>query len=369
LNDLQVDLVDRIYEAAVVPELWAELLHDISVEHEFVGGVMFTLSAQDRRAVGSKGVEEVFEVFLRDGWASRSSRAERTVEKNHPGFVRDQDLFTEEEIERDPMYRELLEPFGLGWVAGSVINCPNGDHVALSFERAKALGPTPLGTLATFDGFRPHLARAAMVSARLDRERSLAKVSALSAIGLPAAVLTADGRALAVNEELAALAPQLTIGARDVVRFGDAGATALLAETLAMKRDAAVGRSFPVKGARGAAPAVIHVLPVRRAAQDVFSMATWLLAATPLGRQAPPDATILAGLFDLTPAEARIARELVAGRTLTEIATAHGVADSTVRNQLRAVFHKTGATRQAELVLMCGGTRRLTTGVPPRVSA
>ena len=55
-------------------------------------------------------------------------------------------------------------------------------------------------------------------------------------------------------------------------------------------------------------------------------------------------------LFDLTPSEARVARGLAVGETLEEIASAGGVAITTVRSQLRQVLEKTGCTRQAEVV-------------------
>jgi DNA-binding CsgD family transcriptional regulator len=55
-------------------------------------------------------------------------------------------------------------------------------------------------------------------------------------------------------------------------------------------------------------------------------------------------------LFDLTPSEARVARGLAVGETLKGIASAGGVAISTVRSQLRQVLEKTGCARQAELM-------------------
>ena len=59
---------------------------------------------------------------------------------------------------------------------------------------------------------------------------------------------------------------------------------------------------------------------------------------------------LVRSLFDLTPAEARVARSLSAGETLDDIAETGGVSRNTVRTQLRGVMEKTGCTRQAELV-------------------
>ncbi len=62
------------------------------------------------------------------------------------------------------------------------------------------------------------------------------------------------------------------------------------------------------------------------------------------------NAKVLRELYQLTPAEARLAHMLVSGDALTDIAEKLGVSHNTVRNQLKSVFSKTGTKRQAELV-------------------
>ena len=55
-------------------------------------------------------------------------------------------------------------------------------------------------------------------------------------------------------------------------------------------------------------------------------------------------------LFGLTPAETRLALELLKGADLRESALALGTSPTTVRNQLAAIFAKTDVNRQAELI-------------------
>lgn len=350
------DIVDKIYEAAALPELWSEVFQELSNQHGFIGAGMFSANPQFQRGVSSPGIAAALQAFFSGGWQLRNCRAARTAALNYPGFVRDQDILTDEEIATDPMYVDFLRPHGLGYGAGSVVNCPSGDQIVFNFERADAHGPTPAEVLTELDKIRPHLARAGVFSARLDLERSQAQVSALAGLGLPAAVLTPNGRALAMNKLFERLTDQVDVGAWNAVTLNDAAADKLLAEAVARPVGVtAAGRSIPVKAAGEAPPTVVHLLPVRRSARDVFSRAAWLVVATPLGTGAAPDATILAGLFDLTPAEARVARGLIEGLSVAEIAVRHGLAESTVRNQLRVVFAKTGASRQSELVLMCSG--------------
>jgi PAS domain S-box-containing protein len=68
---------------------------------------------------------------------------------------------------------------------------------------------------------------------------------------------------------------------------------------------------------------------------------------------------LLIQTFRLTPAEARLVAELVTGKGLPELAVEFGLSVSTLRNQLKSVFRKTGTSRQSELV-----SRVLSSAVP-----
>ena len=57
-------------------------------------------------------------------------------------------------------------------------------------------------------------------------------------------------------------------------------------------------------------------------------------------------------LLGLTAAEQRVARGLLEGLTLAEVAGRNGVSRETVRTQLRAMLAKTGTRRQGELLMV-----------------
>lgn len=61
---------------------------------------------------------------------------------------------------------------------------------------------------------------------------------------------------------------------------------------------------------------------------------------------------LLMQLFDLTPAEADIARALAHGDALEDIAAALDISPHTVKTHLQKLFRKTGTCRQGELVAM-----------------
>lgn len=109
-------------------------------------------------------------------------------------------------------------------------------------------------------------------------------------------------------------------------------------------------QSIAVPASAALPPSVVHLLPVRRAARDVLTGADDMLIVTEIGQQPAPDGAVLSSLFDLTPAEARIAASLATGATLAATAAALSISVSTTRSHLSAVFSKTGTARQAELV-------------------
>lgn len=81
-----------------------------------------------------------------------------------------------------------------------------------------------------------------------------------------------------------------------------------------------------------------------------------MLILTPQQSSQPADSLWLGSMFDLTPAEARVASALMTGAALESIATQHRVSLGTVRTQLRAIYEKTCTHRQAQLVALLHAT-------------
>jgi DNA-binding CsgD family transcriptional regulator len=77
---------------------------------------------------------------------------------------------------------------------------------------------------------------------------------------------------------------------------------------------------------------------------------------------AEPAHDIARQLFDFTPAEAQLAIELLNGLSLDEAVAKLGILRNTGRAHLRAIFSKTGVTRQSELVrVLLNGVLALST--------
>lgn len=350
-------IIDHIYEAAIVPEKWPDVLGVMSRAVGGDGGVLFTVARSDISWTTSPDLRDVFCEFVRDGWAALNPRPARMAALNHPGFVRDSDVFTLEEMEADPVYG-FYRRTGIGWNTGTMFDTPSGDSIVFSFERAFSKGPVPIEIVRQLDVVRPHLARGALLTARLGLERARSMANAMSALGLPGGVLDRRGRLVAANPLFEALVPATVQDRRDRMVLTNPTADALLQAALSAHRDliGAGSRSIPIVAAADRPAMIVHLLPIEGAAADVFVAMRTLVVVTPVDRAAVPKSEVLQGLFDLTPAEARVARGIGEARSIDAIATALGISRETVRSQLKAVLAKTGLTRQQQLVALLAGT-------------
>jgi DNA-binding CsgD family transcriptional regulator len=95
---------------------------------------------------------------------------------------------------------------------------------------------------------------------------------------------------------------------------------------------------------------VLHALPLSGEAALLFAPARALILVRDLDETAVPLEAHLRSVFGLTKAEARIALEVATGEGLKPVAERLGISMNTAHTQLRAVFEKTGTSRQAELV-------------------
>jgi DNA-binding CsgD family transcriptional regulator len=150
------------------------------------------------------------------------------------------------------------------------------------------------------------------------------------------------------------LGGQVQFRALDRLVLNDASANELLRAALpALGTGSATAvNSFALRGGNGQAAMVAHLVPIRRAAHDIFARSYALLIVTPVTARRSPPVELLRSLFDLTPSEARVARSLAAGDSLDDIAANGGVSRNTVRSQLQQVLEKMGCSRQAEVTAL-----------------
>lgn len=351
-------VTSMIYEAAVIPEMWPVALAQLGAAVQAFGAAL--VSVDHNASVRFVSTETYQQTYTRydalGGFNMHNPRAERAIAGRRFEFVPDTELCTIEELATDQMYELFLRPFGLGWTIGSPV--PSPSHDLTYFDLCRLQDDVPFGPseATLLNQFRPHLARAALLATRLELTRARATADILEKLGLAGAVLASDGTVLAANLLLDELSPRITTSAFDKLHVAHRPAASSLNLVLGAGHTAELPMSIPIP-ADGESPAlVLHVLPVERAAHDIFAKAGFIVFVTPVTRPDIPTADLISGLFDLSPAEAGVARGVAAGHTLQAIADKRDVSLETVRTQLKAVFEKTGTRRQIDLArLLLGG--------------
>jgi DNA-binding CsgD family transcriptional regulator len=345
----------RLYEAAIVPELWPDVLTKLGDVSNSAGAALRCINERGVHFTSSPVLDNIMTRFVNEGWDNRNSRRGNVMAKGLvgvPRFVNEDDYLAPGEAETDPMINELFRSEGFGWAAGFIQDLPHGDLVVLNLEQYYERGPIRGDALERLNTIYPHLARASVIAGRADFARVRSAIETLSALGLPAAALTPNMRVVLANDGFAAATHVWTTRGGDRIGLHDPVADGLLAGSIQNLDAPGAPRSIPVRAAAGGAlTAIVQVAPIRRAAHDIFgSTAAIVVLSEP--RQGTLAPTLIHSLFDVTPAELAVARGIAAGRTVTQLAQFSGRSVNTIRNQLQSVMTKMGCSRQVELALL-----------------
>lgn len=338
------DLTDQLYDAALMPNLWAGALEDLAAWAGGAGGVIVTFAPA--RAVLWRTVDRFSDeahAFSEGGGWERSLCTSRLLEHPSRRFQRVSDLMSAAELSEDPGERSLRR-LGVTDMTTLVTTLPTGEVGCLALSRWIADGPFDRIALRRLDDVRHHLSRAMLLAARLGLERCVAMTEALERLALPAAVLSADGRILAANALLAD-SEVIRLGAMDRLILRDRHAREDLTARLAVSP--AGHAAIPLRDADGALKGVFHVVALKGESRAFLTGASHLCYITEPAKPASSD--IFMAAFGLTAAEAAVAAKVASGNSVEQIAAQRGVAVSTLRSQLHSIFRKTGTSRQAEL--------------------
>ncbi|GGY97944.1 helix-turn-helix transcriptional regulator [Novosphingobium colocasiae] len=342
-------MIDRIYEAAVLPDGWSGVLEDIGRGVGAKGGLLIARSEDGARFAGSPEALAVAQDFVAAGHMEHNDRVPRLIARQHPGFETDLDFHTLDEMARLPMYADFLVPRGWPLAAATSLRSSGENHLVLTIEGFTKV-PELLGSVEHLDALRPHLARSAIMAAQLRLEQARGMIAALDIVGLPAAALNGR-RMMAAN---ALLQTRLEAGALAMaggLRLSDPQLDQMLQAAL----DAAGGHdgqgtSIALPGDGGHCRDVVHVLPLRGDARDIFSGITALVIFASVDKRPAIPADMLQSLFGLTAAEASIVQGLAAGQSVASLSEQAGKSAHTVKTQVKSVLAKVGVNRQADLI-------------------
>jgi DNA-binding CsgD family transcriptional regulator len=373
--------VSGIYDAALAPERWHELLGELI---EFLGCHRGMYGMDDRSGrVFSQvqlfhGVDEAAFALWEREFSNQDPWHEHHVRRGayREGFVLHHAATGAiEEVRRTEIYQECFRWGGADdRISITLVGSPSRVGF-LSVYRSESEGFFEAESVRRAVALAPHLVRAERIARRLRVEGGLTAALVATAEQSPHGVVVLDERGavrFASERALGMLAQEDGIALR-----GSRLAAAAPASRRALEEAVHAASTFPMSGVVPRAtfvtitrraslqPWQLLVCPVPARSRDELFVssdrdaAVLVLISDPAAERRPNEEALRL-LFGLTPALARLAASIAAGDTVSEYAERHRVTVGTARNQVKELFARTGARRQAELVrLLLSGVAQL----------
>ncbi|WP_421477240.1 helix-turn-helix transcriptional regulator [Agrobacterium tumefaciens] len=360
-NISSADIIDDIYEAALFPDRWANVIAAIGQRLDFWGGALTWGKGEDEAWLYPPNFQELMQAFMKGGWNHRNDRLTRAVREGQFSFVRDFDIFTPDEWAGLPIVRDFLMPRGLGYGVATQVAPPDHPEMTLLFERKLDRGVIGPETMAALGRLRPHIARSLTLATGLQRQKADAITLGLNAIGAPAAVLQASGRVLSTNNLFEATKKCISTRARDRILILDERINRLLYKALASGSVS----SLPLPTSEDRV-CILHVIPLRKDALDLSPNGSAIVLISQPSDTVADVTPLLKGLYDLTKGEARVALEILKGLSLPSVAKQLQISHETVRSNAKSIYAKTGSTGQTDLVRRLSVLTRYTIGEQER---
>ena len=359
------DLIGVIYDAAIDPSLW-----DGAIERaaHFAGGAGAGLFCKDVGAHHATiphrfGFQVPLPVELfRQIYPSAEGHFLGDLEQP----VATTDLMPFAELAQSELYRQWAEPQGFVDFVSAVLDRTTISAVIFGIFRHQRDGMVDDQVRRHMRLIAPHIRRAVLIGRMFEFKAAEVAtfVDTLDGLGAGMYLVDADGRLIHANA-----AGNAILGAGDILSSvrGRLVATDATVDQALREVFAAAGQGDVVLGTKGIAVPltakdgdryVAHALPLtsgarRRAGVAYTAVAALFVRKATLAVASAPQA--IGSAFKLTPTELRVLLAIVEVGGIPEVATAFGVAETTVRTHVGRLFEKTGTARQADLVKLVAG--------------
>jgi DNA-binding CsgD family transcriptional regulator len=310
----------------------------------------------------TESIGEAVDHYFSNGFNTRDVRVQRGAPLliRGEGVIIDQDFLTPEQMRDEPVYAECFFPHRLGWFAAIGIRL-YGSLWSLAIQRTLREGPFESEHKCALAKLSQPLTEVAMLSAAVGRTALAGATSALQSVRLPAIAIDRRGHVLDANFGVEGVLDESLDLKGKRLRAVDPGAQQQLDKLFERLFFTSDKESLPaepiVVRRQNKAPIIIQVLPVPCAARNPFLGARALLTFATLAPKSALRPTDLMRVFGLSPAEARLASIIAEGTSPEHAAERLRIARETARNQLKAIFGKTGTHRQGELVALLGAVK------------
>ncbi len=360
-------LIGDIYDAALQPSLWANVLENAA---RFVGGPAASVFSKDVaksvQVFYQFGIDPGYVQLYVDKYIKLDPSTNSQLFASVGDIISTKNFIAYDEFLETRFYKEWAHPQLLVDSANAVLEKSATDVAMFTVFRHKRDGLVNGEMRRRMQLLIPHVRRAVLVGRLLERRKSEAAAFADTFDGLSASMFLVEATGYIVHSNAAGRAllsaGDLLHAAGSRLVAGDPKIDELLQDAFmaAGRGDGAIG----VKGiglpltSRGGESYVAHVLPLtsgarRRAGTDYAAVAALFVHKAALDTPSPLEA--IAKAYKLTPTELRVLLAIVEVGGAPEVGGALGIAGSTVKTHLSRLYEKTGTSRQADLVKLVAG--------------
>ena len=362
------ELIGEIYDAALDLTLWRDV---VGKAGRFVGGRAAAIFSKSPIAgTGNVYYDSGIDPYYRDLYFEKYVKLDPSTTGHYFADIGQPiataDLMPYDEFLETQFYKEWAQPQGLVDFVSAVLDKSVTSAALFGVFRSERDGVVDDEVRRRMRLIVPHIRRAVLVGRLIDLKSAEAATFADTLDGLSAGIclIDASGRIVHANAAchviLDAGDPFCVTGGRLVARDAEVDQTLQALFAAAGDGDVAIGTqgiALPLTGQDGARY-IAHVLPLTSGARRLTGIAYAAVAAVfirkaALESPAPPE--VIARTYKLTPTELRVLLAIVEVGGVPEVATALGVAETTIKTHLGRLFVKTGAARQADLVKIVAG--------------
>lgn len=353
-------LLDFLYLAAADPSAWPEFLGSVArIFDASIAGLIAQRPGQSRYTTAAAVGKDDKSVYLYnehyslvDPWylALQAGRIQEWI-------GRGSDLCSQGKFGGTEFYGDFWKSHTRCWYQGGIFQGEKGQSSVLTFHRSRGRGDFSDEDVRLMQDLCPHLRRALSIHRKVvDLRSSTAQAAgAVDALDVGLIAVGQDRRVRFANAQGEAV---LRAGNILAARNGELVASPNLDSRTQSALEKLVvsgfSRSLGVLAggtigiSNGGRNLLVTVLPSNR--YPVLTEPVVLLMIVDPDAQPGSRHRLLASVFGLTPAEARVAMMLLEGLDPNEIAVWSRSTPGTVRFQLKMIYRKTGVNRQSQLV-------------------
>jgi len=357
------ELLKTLYATPLHQEKWEHFLHMLCAHTGSCTGLLLCANSQAQlsiQAVGGRPLDLAIVEAYGTEYSVKDPLRFQLVLSGKLGRVDCEELLPTEDMMQSEMYQHLIAPLGFRYPSLVALTCSVRRFEAISFWRTPDEGPMGADGDRLLELLVPHIQSALEIRHALGVGRQkLAGVQTMADASPTATFfLNPKGKIEHSNEAAKAMLR---------LRAGLAESNGILRATEPASREAlrslirsahlegyARHTSSPPKALslnRGSGRKPLQLLaslvPEERGAGPDAAV---LLLATDPERPVHVNDDLLQASYGFTPAEVEVANGLLTGYSLEEIAALRRVSVGTVRQQVKAILGKTGASRQSDLV-------------------